>query len=307
MSHIVNHTQRSESPDLSAAVLTKTTEAIYTRLVQSYYVGKVVSSEIDSQLAVQLASFCPKQDRENHPFEDCCRSILGYVSRFSGKVLDETLLRRISETVAGYATEFSFGQGLRPFDVTRGAWGICFVEDVMRRPEMRGRFCVALRVRSGPGVGLFIEQSFSGGFVQGILRRVGAGRGEHSPLELGGLWVATWMQSKDGRFRLDDVQAPPKLLSANQRILKARKGQCIGGYLKHDNCVVGCPFGRSRCKLSRHARDYIYGLCRSQQTVHKGFIAHDGYCLKCLMKNAIPNPQLMKEIEGDDSDYGGIE
>jgi hypothetical protein len=248
----------------------------------------VVSAENDHRIAALLAGLCPRQEDDSYPFEDCCRNILNYICRFSGKTLTPLLLRIVAETVAGFGTEFSLGHRLRIWDPTQGSWAVLVVEDIKRIQEDKGRWLCSLSVRAGPAVGNRLTQSFKGSFLTNVMRSTcGSRYAKHNPYDFGGTWLNAWLQSQAGRFRLEELSGTDKIISINRKLLKQRKGQCIGGFVQ-DNCVPLCPFGRDRCRLSRHQETYRIGACLGMQRPHRGPIVHRGYCLRCTVLGLVP-------------------
>lgn len=134
----------------------------------------------------------------------------------------------------------------------------------------------------GSASGLTTKMTFSKDYVHFCINTLGGlCKEDYLPTDLSYLYALITIKSVGGHLKVFNWAVNNSILSANKKLLKARKGKCISGFTQGD--CIDCPLGIDECPLARHEKTYPKGVCICDcKGTHKGYIVKAGICKYCL-------------------------
>jgi hypothetical protein len=224
------------------------------------------------------------------------KSILLY---YLGKPLDADLRRSLARHIAGNQSLISEGKVFAPWNPhCKPVWACLHITAAERLCMDKKKYNVELESFAGPSVNRIWEKTMSAAFMQYMLRTIGGNKyGKYEEEDLYNLWFTAAIKGSPTGLQLDYIHVSSSQKGHNSKLLKARQGECIGGFTK-GKCIV-CPLGIDRCSLARHEYTYTLGVCRNVlPKAHKGYIERHGYCMFCMQKGRYVKEDKARDVAG---------
>jgi hypothetical protein len=208
--------------------------------------------------------------------KEAIRSVL---MPYAGMELSPQTVVQISRHVSGWAEGIKQGEVFKPWDPAEGpSWGLLYVTHIERLLRDRYYYKCVIESRAGDSVGMQWQPTYSGPYIQRVLREIGASRyNKYLAEDFSGLWFMALMDYRRGHLAFRETITNNSQVTANRSLLKLRQGYCYKGHF--ETKCYNCHLGKQHCPASRHRETYPEGHCRND---HPGFIVKAGYCLACI-------------------------
>jgi hypothetical protein len=172
------------------------------------------------------------------------------------------------------------------WDSTQPARTLLYIQDVHRLPARGRLYAVELEAHTGPAAGNRWVCKFTGGFLQHLMREIGALKFErYKDPDISGMWLICILWYADGRFQMDEVCVASSQHTYNRKLAKARTAECRGPYrpMRGKPCLP-CPVDRKICPVSRYNK--AFNITRTCINGHQGLFRNDEdeFCFTCLIK-----------------------
>jgi len=256
----------------------KTNSLVYQDLIEANLLG-VKWGFTELQQAWDVLAEYTKDTAHN--------AVSSWLCNFTGRELLQEDLQNLADTFTGWLPEFSQGYTFNKWTGGCGVWAFLHITDCKLYPDFERRYQITTKVMSGPASGLITHQQISRKFSYRMLHLLGLpyppyGEEGIDPLNLGDLWMIAWLVPTPKGISVDNISASPTIKKHNVNIVERRKGKCTGPARIATGCTVLCPVGRKLCSCSTHTQDYPIANCKNVVTPHRGYIANEGWCSKCL-------------------------
>jgi hypothetical protein len=216
--------------------------------------------------------------------ESAAESVKSIILSYLNLPFNRTVRAKLARHIAGWERLIKLGFPYTPWTLlSEPSWACLHVSEVERLCTRKPRYAVTLVSHSGPSVTKVWTKVLPSSYIHGMLRSMGANKfGQYMCEDLYNMWFTAKVHGDKTGLRLTEIHASSSQLKLNKELLKARQGECIGGFVK-GKCTI-CPYGVDKCKLARHRNTYVKAECRNKEPAHTGYIVRHGYCLYCLNK-----------------------
>ena len=308
----------SNPPSYKVGMMKRCVNKLRTFFIDNYS-GVCLRGPISDELIKKLTDLLPSDADTRRWRTEQKEAIHSILRHFVGKVLTDEVIRKICQYLAGNWVELNLGHLFVPWNplINGSVWACLLVTDVERRVWKDPLYILEFESLMGTSVGHTWTSFYSGGSLQymlhndvGIAKWDRDGRVEYDDTDIGGLCFTAKLKfnRKQQRTIFTDMSVSSAQQTHNKKLIKARRGKCIGGFLPNGNCF-NCPFGVRNCKLARHSDTYRQGVdgsklieCENYQYTPDGTkVYHRGYkikrnqhvCLECLNRGSF-RQELLK-------------
>jgi len=271
-------------PKYSISKLNKLELKLKKALIEDNFGHKTLDASIRTQLIELLLSKL-SISKDSVSMDEKREVLSSLLVDYMGEELDGETLTKLVRKVSGWAHNIDKGKLFKKWDMRRPVWACLKVHEVEPMLTKPRRYRAHLKSYAGPTVTMEWTQIFSGPFISFLIKSMGGLKYEsYIPNEAFGLWFTAAVHWQRGKFSLSHVHVSSSQQTANRKLLKARKGRCIGGFTEGE-CTY-CPFGVDKCRIAYHSSTFPRGTCRSilpgHSKKHKGYVSNGGYCMHCV-------------------------